>query len=111
MTKHSISILTLGLSVGAFALTHALEADAHDQHRIVGDFASPAALAWVHNQARSSFAVWTTYGSDPGGLARCAIPTGDWANCWMYWQPEPAGGWLRVWPTLGCELRGPRLDQ
>lgn len=96
MKKSMLSLLTLALSTGV--VTHALEARAHDAHRIVGDFANYDGLLTVEAQARTTFAVWSTFGSGPGGVTAC--PTvGDQANCWVYWQPEP-------WPdTVYAGLR------
>jgi len=101
MKTSLISFLTLALAGGV--LTHSLEARAHDQHRIVGDFANYSGLATVNVQARATFAVWTTWGSGPHGVGSC--PTaGDWVNCWVYWQPEPWPGTvyagLRVEPSV-----------
>src|SRR5687767_3708267 len=98
-----VSILTLALAGGV--LTHAGEARAQG-HRIVGDFANYSALSYLNKQARLSYAEWSTWGSGPGGVDACPNP-GDWVNCWIYWQAEPAGGSvfaaLRVEPLANSD--------
>jgi hypothetical protein len=87
--KKHIGTMAMALAAGAALTTFSPRAEA--QHRIVGDFADPSALTTLNGQARATFAVWTTWGSGPGGVTSCPTP-GDWVNCWVYWQPEPAGG-------------------